>query len=239
MDRSGLTLCGLSVEILSSIPQFSSEFSNHVQRLRPRRSKKTVQRECLRERERVLESHGRHHFDVGAGRPRVLPGRFSQNQRLRGDRIFGGYGDSWYRPDVCREASQRRLEAENQAMKSGILLFLAVAFACQLVGTLVIQLFYFSKGTWPLFLANCACLASSLPPYLLRFTRFAKQNSSAIPLISVGWRTGVLVCAILLSAATKWPLHFFYCFCLLGCYFPFLLLESALAIVKVQQDSRS
>jgi hypothetical protein len=77
-----------------------------------------------------------------------------------------------------------------------------------------------------------------LPPFLLRFTQFAKRNQSAMPLVSVGWRTGVLVCAILLSAATKWPLHFFYCFCVLGCYFPFLLLESALSIIKVQQDSR-
>ena len=219
-------------------PQFSSEFSNYVQRPRPRRSKETLQGERLCKRERFLASDGRHHSDAGAGGLRVLPGPILQNQHIRGDRLSGGYGDRWHRPDVCREASQRRLEAENQAMKNGVLLFLAVTLICQLAGTLVIQIFYPAKGTLPLVLANLACLASSLPPYLLRFTKFSRQNSSAIPLVSVGWRTGVLVCAILLSAATKWPLHFFYCFCLLGCYFPFLLLESALAIVKVQQDSR-
>lgn len=123
-------------------------------------------------------------------------------------------------------------------MKTGLLLFLSVTLLCQVVGSMVIQIWYPKEGSWPLVMANLACLTSSLPPFLLRFTRFAKKNGAAMPLVSVGWRTGVLVCAILLSAATKWPLHFFYCFCLLGCYFPFLLLESALSIIKVQQDSR-
>jgi hypothetical protein len=92
--------------------------------------------------------------------------------------------------------------------------------------------------TRPLSLAVIACFLASIPPIVVRHTAFARKNHAAMPLATVGWRMGVLFVAIALSAATKWPLHILFCLSLLGCYFPFLVLESALSIRRIRLDSR-
>jgi hypothetical protein len=75
-------------------------------------------------------------------------------------------------------------------------------------------------------------------PLSLRHTRLGKENAAAMPILTVLWRFGVVAVAILGAAATKWPLDKSFAASLLGCYFPFVVLESALSIRNISQDTR-
>jgi hypothetical protein len=78
----------------------------------------------------------------------------------------------------------------------------------------------------------------AIVPLLLRYTRFGRENAAAMPILTVLWRFGVVAIAILGAAATKWPLDKSFAASLLGCYFPFVVLESALSIRNISQDTR-
>lgn len=78
----------------------------------------------------------------------------------------------------------------------------------------------------------------TIVPLLIRHTDFAKKNEAAMPILTVLWRFSVVATALLASAATKWPLDKSFAACLLGCYFPFIILESALSVKHVIKDSR-
>jgi len=78
----------------------------------------------------------------------------------------------------------------------------------------------------------------TIVPLLIRHTDFAKKNDAAMPILTVLWRFSVVATALLASAATKWPLDKSFAACLLGCYFPFIILESVLSVRHVSQDSR-
>jgi hypothetical protein len=78
----------------------------------------------------------------------------------------------------------------------------------------------------------------AIVPLLLRYTRLGRENAAAMPILTVLWRFGVVAVAILIAAATKWPLDKSFAACLLGCYFPFVGLESALSIRNISQDTR-
>jgi hypothetical protein len=86
----------------------------------------------------------------------------------------------------------------------------------------------------------------------------AATGSAAIAVATLFWTTGVFarrfpVASVLLtvgirmittggmaavSAATKWTEHKTFCFCLLGCYFSFFVLESAFSIARIGYLSR-
>ena len=75
-------------------------------------------------------------------------------------------------------------------------------------------------------------------PLLLRYTTFGRANAYTMPIMTVLWRFGVVAVAILIAAATKWPVDKSFAACLLGCYFPFVILESGLSIRNISQDTR-
>ena len=75
-------------------------------------------------------------------------------------------------------------------------------------------------------------LASCLGPLLWPFgLKDAEQDSLSVFVI-MGFRFSVLLAALAISTATKWQHHNSFCNCLLGYYFPFLILQSALLIRK-------
>ncbi len=79
-------------------------------------------------------------------------------------------------------------------------------------------------------------ILGAIVPLLLRYTRFGRENGAAMPILTVLWRFGVVAVAVLSAAATKWPLDKSFAASLLGCYFPFVILESALSIRNISQD---
>ncbi len=123
-------------------------------------------------------------------------------------------------------------------MRLEIGLFILLGVFCQLIGTIIITFLSPSSDRMPLAIAVVISLATSIPPIVVRHTAFARKNPAAMPMATVGWRMGVLLLAIVLSAATKWPSHKLFCATLLGCYFPFLILESALSIRRIKLDTR-
>ena len=73
-------------------------------------------------------------------------------------------------------------------------------------------------------------LASCIGPLLWPFgLKDAKQDSLSVFVI-MGFRFSVLLAALAISTATKWQHHNSFCNCLLGYYFPFLILQSAFLV---------
>ena len=116
--------------------------------------------------------------------------------------------------------------------------FLLLGIICQAIGTIVLAFQSSPFDLLPVAIAVVVCLATSIPPIIIGHASFARKYPAILPLITVGWRMGLLLVAILLSAATKWPSHISFCFSLLGCYFPFLILESALSIRRIRLETR-
>ena len=73
-------------------------------------------------------------------------------------------------------------------------------------------------------------LASCLGPLLWPFGLKDSEQDSLSIFVIMGFRFSVLLAALAISTATKWQHHNSFCNCLLGYYFPFLLLQSALLI---------
>ncbi len=116
---------------------------------------------------------------------------------------------------------------------------LALALACLVVAGLIFGIVQPSASLLPIVLAVGVCLAASIVPVFVQHSEFARENPVATTFMTVGWRMGLLLVAILLSAATKWQHNISFGLSLLGCYFPFLALESCLAIRRIRLESRS
>ena len=122
-------------------------------------------------------------------------------------------------------------------LRTEIFATLAVAALCLAVGT-GLSLHDKQAGWWRwTCLSVIICLVASLPPIFLRRWRLAGPSAALFPLLTVGWRSLVVLFPLVASAATKWPEHNSFSLCLLGCYFPFLLLESGLSIVYARLPS--
>jgi len=97
---------------------------------------------------------------------------------------------------------------------------------------LCVSWFFTSDGVVPDYaiLALSACLATGFGPLAWRFVGNAKVQDELSILLTVGFRFSVLLGALAISAATKWQHNNSFGSCLMGYYFPFLLLQSALLI---------
>ena len=80
------------------------------------------------------------------------------------------------------------------------------------------------------FLALSACLATGLVPLVFKIVGETKVQDELSILVTMGFRFLVLLGALAISAATKWQHNNSFGSCLMGYYFPFLLLQSALLI---------
>jgi hypothetical protein len=81
-------------------------------------------------------------------------------------------------------------------------------------------------------LAAGIALAISIPSLLVCSSGAWSRLGAGGPLLIVGWRMGSYLAVLLLAGATKWPGDNFFAQSLLGCYFPFLVLESGFSIFK-------
>jgi hypothetical protein len=79
-------------------------------------------------------------------------------------------------------------------------------------------------------IAFCVSLASCLAPLLWPYGFEAAEQDSLSIFVLMGFRFSVMLGALAISTATKWQHHNSFCNCLLGYYFPFLILQSALLI---------
>ncbi|MFN7363189.1 MAG: hypothetical protein ACK5S3_11960 [Pirellulaceae bacterium] len=86
------------------------------------------------------------------------------------------------------------------------------------------------RRSW--WLAAAIALSISIPSLLVSSSGNWNRLGAGGPLLIVAWRLGSYLAVLLLAGATKWPGDNFFAQCLLGCYFPFLLLESGLSIWK-------
>ena len=74
------------------------------------------------------------------------------------------------------------------------------------------------------------CNLATIPPALFAPRGGAGQAGATAALLAVVWRLLTFLAALALWTATKWPAGEFAAKCLVGCYFPFLALESWLSI---------
>jgi hypothetical protein len=97
-----------------------------------------------------------------------------------------------------------------------------------------------AKPTWPanwervVFMAIAVCNLATIPPVVMSSSLNAPQFAATKPLLATAWRMLTLIGVIMVWYATKWLPSEFNAKCLLGCYFPFLLLESVLSIKHAQ-----
>ena len=134
---------------------------------------------------------------------------------------------------------EHSLFCRDETMLFEIGLFILLGMICQFVGTIVLAFQSSPLDVRPLAVAVVVCFATSIPPIIAWHTSFARKNPAALPLVTVGWRMGLLLVVLAVSAATKWPSHISFCFSLLGCYFPFLLLESSLSMRRIRLETRN
>ena len=78
--------------------------------------------------------------------------------------------------------------------------------------------------------ALLVCWVSSIGPVLWQIKVSTLATSDISILLTMGFRFSLLLGAVAISTATKWQHHNSFCNCLLGYYFPFLLLQSAFLI---------
>jgi hypothetical protein len=108
----------------------------------------------------------------------------------------------------------------------------AMAYFALGFGCLLVTWFFVPAGVIPDYalLALTACLASSLGPLAWQLVGQAKVQDEISIMVTMGFRFSVLLSALAISAATKWQHNNSFGSCLMGYYFPFLLLQSALLV---------
>ena len=79
-------------------------------------------------------------------------------------------------------------------------------------------------------IALSVSLASCVGPLLWSAVSKPVAHDSLSIMVTMGFRFSLMLGALAISAATKWQHHNSFCNCLLGYYFPFLILQSALLI---------
>lgn len=92
--------------------------------------------------------------------------------------------------------------------------------------------------TSPLFLAISVCFVASVGPIVFNHTDWAIRNPGVGPLLTIFWRMSWILIAVVVSAATKWHDNKTFLLSMVGCYFPFLLLESTLSIRRTSRFDR-
>ncbi len=120
-----------------------------------------------------------------------------------------------------------KIKANILSLLQEAMAYFALGFVC-----LVVTWMLTSDGVIPgyAYLALSACLATGFGPLVWQLTGKAQARDELSILLTMGFRFSVLLGALAISAATKWQHNNSFGSCLMGYYFPFLLLQSALLI---------
>jgi len=104
-------------------------------------------------------------------------------------------------------------------------IYIAVAAACWMT-----TWFFIGNGAFEEYalIALFVSLASCVGPLLWSALSKPVAHDSLSIMVTMGFRFSLMLGALAISAATRWQHHNSFCNCLLGYYFPFLLLQSAL-----------
>jgi len=78
--------------------------------------------------------------------------------------------------------------------------------------------------------ALLVCFIACVAPAMWQVGKRDAAQSDLSILFVMGFRFSILLMSVAFSTATKWQHNNSFCNCLLGYYFPFLLLQSALLI---------
>ncbi len=110
-----------------------------------------------------------------------------------------------------------------------------LALLCILLGGWISMLWR-ADGGWEFWiLSGLVSFAISIPNLFLLHSPWFHEYPAAVPLLATMWRMGIYFLLVFLRDATNWPADNFFLTSLQGCYFPFLLLESALFINQARK----
>ena len=109
-------------------------------------------------------------------------------------------------------------------------LYVLLGVLCVLIGSALYRLPDYVKGVEIWSMAAILSVACGVVVSFLTVSPAYRTLPIAIPMIAMFFRTGVYMGAVLYAGATKWSHQNYYTNCLLGCFFPFLVLESVLSI---------
>lgn len=121
-----------------------------------------------------------------------------------------------------------------QLLKNSLLMFL-LALACVAFGSAAVEMCGYENDLRSWILAASVNLVAGAQISLLAIRSRSAKAMTLIPIAIALWRVLVVVAAVVIARATKWPNYYFFVECLLGCYFPFLVLESSLSIRRASK----
>lgn len=127
--------------------------------------------------------------------------------------------------------------AKNEA--KGLLFLLLECLALSAICFVVISLFH--QESWPanwrqiVVMVIMVCNTATIPPNLVRSGVKEPRMAATLVLFTTVWRLGTLIAVLVFWSATKWPPSEFAAKCLVGCYFPFLVLESVHSICHIKR----
>ncbi len=114
-------------------------------------------------------------------------------------------------------------------------LYVALGTICVLVGISIYRLPEFSVSLELWITAALISVGCGIVISFLTLSPAYSALPAVMPLIAMFFRSGIYMAVVLYCGATKWSHQNFFTNCLLGCFFPFLILESVLSIRRSSQ----
>lgn len=115
------------------------------------------------------------------------------------------------------------------------LMMILLAVVCVATGSAIVTGLGYPNDLQSWILAAVVNLIAGAQMCLLAIRSRSIKARVMIPLAISLWRVLVIVAAVVIVRATKWPNYNFFVACLMGCYFPFLVLESSLSIRQAKE----
>ena len=119
-------------------------------------------------------------------------------------------------------------EVKNNAtsLRALLLKCLLLSVVCFVVISLLHQPSWPSNWRQIVLMVVIVCNAATIPPALISSGVKDPRMAVTKVLLTTVWRLGTMIAVLVFWTATKWPPSEFAAKCLVGCYFPFLVLES-------------
>jgi hypothetical protein len=123
-----------------------------------------------------------------------------------------------------------KLKSTARSLSVDVALYVLLGVLCVLIGSNVYRMPDYAKGVEIWSMAAVLSVGCGVVVSFMTISPAYRTLPIAIPMIAMFFRTGIYMGAVLYAGATKWSHQNYYTNCLLGCFFPFLVLESVLSI---------